>query len=383
MVSAWLAGALVLASPTDSRWTPFLGCWSLIEDEVRAPVLEFPEEDEVDEEEDRPMGLVCLAPEGDGVRLQTFSGEEAFAAESLVADGERHETSRGRCHGWQALDWSNDASVLFTRSELTCEEGRTRSITGMSLLTDGSTWVELQSIGTGDGRAVLIRRFRAVNEEVTRLRAPALTEEQVRESAKARLRMTSRRTGIENVAEASSRVAPEVVEAFLLERGGPFPVDSKSLLRLSDASVPPRVIDLMVALTFPEQFSVERETGGGGGGMAWGYPGYDPFFDSAFAYPYYFAPFGYYYWYYPSYPIYVSPGDPAPTGRVVEGRGYTRVEPIDSGERRARRRGESGGSDSGYSDSGSSGSSTSGGGVSHEGYSRGGASHGTAKPKKQ
>ena len=388
MISLWFSALLLSASVPDARWSPFLGCWSLIEDEVRQPLLPLlddPEEEAT--EEDRPVGLVCLAPEGDGVRLHTFSGDEAFLEESLIADGRKRESSQGKCRGWQQLDWSKDASALFTRSELTCEEGRARSITGVSVLTDASTWVELQSIGTGEGRAVLIRRFRAVSEEVSRLRIPSLTEEQIRDAVEARFRVASTRIGIEEVIETSSRVAPEVVEAWLLERGGRLPLDSESLVRLSEASVPSSVIDLMVALSFPEEFAVERTSGAGGGGMGWGYPGYDPFFDSAFAYPYYFAPFGYYYWYAPWNPIYGVPPVDSPgadVGRVVEGRGYTRVtrtEPFDSGERRARRRGESGGDSDSASSSGSS--SSSGGSVSREGYSRGGSQGGTAKPKKQ
>ncbi len=385
MASAMFIVALLSTASADSRWTPFLGCWSLIEDEVRQPLLGNPEEEAT--EEDRPMGLVCLAPEGNGVRLQTFSGEETFLEEILSADGRRHEISQGKCRGWQQLDWSKDASVLFTRSELACEEGRTRSITGISLLTDSSTWVELQSVGNGAGRAVLIRRFRAASDEVSQLSAPSLTAENIRDAVEARHKITSTPMSIEDVIEASSRVAPEVVEASLLELGGRYPLDSKSLLRLSQASVPPSVIDLMVALSFPEQFSVERETGGGGGGMGFGYAGYDPFFDSAFAYPYYFAPFGYYYGYAP-YSIYGVPPVDSPgatVGRVVEGRGYTRITRAeDSGERRARRRGESGGSDSGYSDGGSGGSSSSSGSVSREGYSRsGGSQGGSAKPKQK
>jgi hypothetical protein len=372
--------ALASTAGADSRWTPFLGCWSLIEDAVRQPLLGDPEGGE--EEEDRPMGLVCLTPEGDGVQLRTFSGDEAFLEEILIADGEKRDSSQGRCRGWQRLDWSKDASVLFTRSELLCEEGRTRSITGVSMLTDGSTWVELQSIGSGDGRAVLIRRFRAASEEVSRLRAPSLTEEQLRDAVEARFRIATTPMSIEDVIETSAHVAPEVVEASILERGGRFPIDSENLMRLSDASVPPSVIDLMVALSFPDEFAVERASGGGG--MGWGYAGYDPFYDSAFAYPYYFAPFSYYYWYAPWGPIYGVPpgGSPGATvGRAVEGHGYTRVtrtEP-DDGVRRARHRGESGGSDSGYS----GGSSSSSGSVSREGYSRSGGSQGTAKPKKQ
>lgn len=395
MSSATFIVALLSVAGADSRWSPFLGCWSLIEDEVRQTLLGDPGEEPAEPaepaEDDEP-GLVCLAPEGDGVRLQTFSGDEAFLEESLVADGQRHPIAQGKCRGWQQLDWSKDASSLFTRSELTCEEGRTRSITGVSMLTGASIWVELQSIGTDDGRAVSIRRFRAVSEELSRLRAPSLTEEQVQDAVEARFRIASTPMSITDVAEASSRVAPEVVEAALLERGARFPLDSESLLRLSEASVPPSVIDLMVALSFPEEFAVERPSAswGGGGGMGFGYSGYDPFFDSAFAYPYYFAPFGYYYWYAPWNPIYGAPPDDAPgaAGAVVEGRGYTRITravPADSGERRARRRGESGGSDSGsYSDGSSSGSSgSSGGSVSREGYSRGGSQGGTAKPKKQ
>jgi hypothetical protein len=386
MFSAWFVTALLgasLASDADPRWAPFLGCWSLVEDEVRRPLL-GPSEEKTPEE-DRPMGLVCLAPEGSGVRLQTFSGEEAFLEESLISDGQKREIERGKCRGWQQLDWSKDASILFTRSELLCEENRTRSVTGVSMLLDGSSWVEISSMESAAGSAVLIRRFRAASDEVSRLRIPAMTEDQARAAVEARFKVASKPLAIEDVIEMASRVAPEVVEASLLERGGRIPVDSQALVLLSDSSVPPGVIDLLVALAFPEEFAVERTSGGG----SWGYPGYDPFFDSAFAYPYYFAPFGYYYWYAPWNPIYPVPPVESPgatVGRAVEGRGYTRVtrvEPFDSGERRARQRGESGSDTGGYSDKSSGSSSSSGGSVSREGYSRGGSEGGTARPRKQ
>ncbi|MGH9336278.1 MAG: hypothetical protein ACRD21_21285, partial [Vicinamibacteria bacterium] len=346
MSSLWFAAALLVAQSADSRWVPFLGCWSLVEDEVREPVLYDPEAEAGEEETaERPIGLVCLEPEGSSARILTYSGEEAFLEETLHADGQKHEATQGRCRGWQQLDWSKDGRMLFTRSELSCEEGRSRSVTGVSMLTDSSTWVELQSVGSGETRAVLVRRFRPASEEVSRLRVPSLTQDQLADSVRARARIAANRIGVEEVIEASTHVAPEVVEAVLLERGGPFPLDGETLVRLSEASVEPGIIDLMVALSFPERFAVERETGGGGvGGGGFGF-GYDPFYSSAFAYPYYFAPFGYYYWYAPYNPIYVVPpiGSPGATvGRVVEGRGYTRitrVEPLDGGGRRARYRG--------------------------------------------
>jgi hypothetical protein len=377
MTSLLLATALSLATPSDARWAPFWGCWTLIEDEVRRPVV-GPEDDA--SEEERPMGLTCLAPEGEGVRLTTYSGDEAFLEEALVADGQRRELVQGRCHGYQALGWSRDSERLFTRLELTCEENRHRSVTGVSMLVAGDTWVEIQSMGGGDGRAILIRRFRAAGAEVSRLRIPSLTDEQIQQAEEARSKAASA-LGVDDVIEVSSNVAPEVAEAVLVERGSRLPVDGETLLRLSEASVPPRVIDLLVALAYPDAFSVERAVGGSFGG----YSAFDPYWTSAFAYPYYFAPFGYYYGYAPWYPIYrppIAPGDePEITrARAVEGRGYTRVtraSPSDSEERRAHPQGSSW-----DNESGSSGSSS--GSVSRQGYSRsGGAAGATAKPKKQ
>jgi hypothetical protein len=407
MISSLLLSTLLSGAAADSYWTPFLGCWSLVEDEVRRPVV--PETEDEMEERDEPLAITCLTPleeepsaraEGepalksekgqgwgpgalkDAVRLQTFSGDEAFLAETLKADGLEQPITQGRCHGWQRLDWSLDGTVLFTRSELTCDEGRKRSISGLSFLTSPSTWMEIQSLGSGGSRAVAIRRFREANQEVTRLRAPALSEEEIEAAREARLKVATARVAMEDVIEAAHKVSSEVLEAWLVERGAEFRLDAQTLIRLSDESVPASVIDLMVALSYPEKFQVERPSGGGG---AFSSPWYDPYFSAGFAYPYYAAPFGYYYWYAPLPPVYVEPGDDLSVGRAIEGRGYTRVTrvaPSDSGGRRARSRGESG-SDSGGSSSDRGGSSSSGGSVSHQGYSRGGSSGGGAKVKKQ
>jgi hypothetical protein len=247
------------------------------------------------------------------------------------------------------------------------------------MLIAGDTWVELQSMGGGDGRAILIRRFRAAGAEVSRLRIPALTDGQIQQAEEARSNAASA-LSVDDVIEVSSNVAPEVAEAVLVERGSRLPVDRETLLRLSEASVPPRVIDLMVALAYPDAFSVERAESGSFGG----YSAFDPYWTSALAYPYYFAPFGYYYGYAPWYSLYrppIAPDEPEiARARAVEGRGYTRVtraSPSDSEERRAHPRGSS------WDDeSGSSGSSS--GSVSRKGYSRsGGAAGATARPKKQ
>ena len=123
-------------------------------------------------------------------------------------------------------------------------------------------------------------------------------------------------------------------------------------MRLADAGVPTPVVDLMVALSFPEKFYVERDTiylakktdstsSGPGGGYLYSSYMYYPFR------PWYWTPYTYpYYWYsywgvWPCYGCYPGPG-PGPgdgqrtSGRLVAGHGYTRVNPRDSSSAQPR-----------------------------------------------
>jgi hypothetical protein len=58
------------------------------------------------------------------------------------------------------------------------------------------------------------------------------------------------------IAEASRHLKPQVVEAWLSESGQEFAVDAKRLVALAAASVPDRIIDVMVALSYPTAFAV-------------------------------------------------------------------------------------------------------------------------------
>ena len=146
------------------------------------------------------------------------------------------------------------------------------------------------------------------------------------------------RLSIADVIEANGKVVPEALQAALVEVKRGFELNGKGLIALDEAGVPDSIVDLMVALSFPKRFVVERNTSGGGGGY-WGTSGFDsmwPYYADPFFYISYYAPFGYRYWggydpYYFQGPGFVivdpspSPIQPSGDGRVVDGRGYTRV----------------------------------------------------------
>jgi hypothetical protein len=342
----------------DTPWLPWLGCWTLVEDDVREPL--FGAEELSESQIMQPRGLVCMEPEDGGVRVTTFSDDELFLDEMIYADGKRQPSSAGQCVGWQEVGWSAEADRLFTRSELTCEEGHERGVTGVSLFTDRRTWVEIQTIGSGVSRTVVVRHYRPAREEET-LSKSGLSPQILSSASQARAEI-AKVMSIDDVIEAKSQVAPATLEALLMEHEDGFDLDREALIRLDDAGMPPSLIDVMVALSYPDQFLVERDS------MPTSFT-----WSRSLGYPYHYAPFGYYYRYAPYGPAYVvrpMPGVSVSHQVTTASGGYAVV---------SRR------STSSYSSGSSQGSSStesSDSGASDRGFHRGGTpSRGTAKPK--
>jgi hypothetical protein len=219
---------------------------------------------------------------------------------------------------------------------------------------------------------------------------------------------------VAEIKEASRTVSPAAVEAAIAETRPPLAVKSKLLLELSDAQVPPSVIDMLVAVAYPREFVVNTPSSRSAGGSAsyGAYGLYDPFFDLSYYPSYYYSPFAYGYIgrYNPIvFPPYwssdggSSDGSSIPargTGRAINGEGYTRARPNSSTSRPVVNSSSgtaSGSSSSSLSSSSSSGpapassdsgSSSSGGassgGGTPAGYSSGGSDGGggrTAQPR--
>lgn len=405
----------------DSRWAPYVGCWTIAQDQYgqSAPA---------------PSGTtVCARPSGQfGVAITTSVDGKNVLEQTVVADGSAQALSQGECSGTQVSTWSRDGERLFTRVELDCANRPKRSVSGITLIANGQ-WVDAQATVIEGNSDVRVRRFRRTGNQ------PAVAPS-----------ATNTPLSIEDVIEASAKVQSEALEAALDELNPGFALNSRILRQLADNGVSRNVIDLMVAQAYPDKFQIDRDIyssrtpasyGGGSasagsasvyggstsvymGSAAYPFPMYDPFYSSyfyysPFAYPYYWGPYYSYRWGSPYYRNYYnynyygapgsgyyygggtgfpsgggtaqpgSPDSPGGNGVVVNGRGYTRVRPAGSsssgsGEtatptsrtggssRGARSAGSSGGSDASSSSNSSSSSSSSGSsGASSGGYSSG------------
>ena len=331
---AILAAAPAAAQTADSRWEPFLGCWDLTADNVRenapaagrladVPLATRPRN------ASGPRVCVTRTPDG-GARFQTTLSGQSAIDQTLFADGTTRPLNDAECRGTQRAEFSNDGMRVFSRAELTCEgDPGPRRVAGISLLALNGTWVDIQAVDIGGRETVRVRRYYRAEGEP---RIPSAT-------------LAASNLSLDDIKEASGKTVPRALEAALVETNAGFFLSGKQLVDLDNAGVPDSVTDLIVALSYPERFVVERTGRGGGGGggtfiddpfgLGWAF-GYPVLYDDFYYSPYYYSPFGYSRYGYRGYSggfgdlvvVDVNPG-PQPSGnaRAVDGQGYTRIRP--------------------------------------------------------
>jgi hypothetical protein len=374
-----LAGALpapASAQDVDSRWLPWLGCWEAADGGQEAPLL-------------------CVRPlaGGQGVELAAWSEGELISSEAIYTDGVPREVDREGCVGVERARFSQDGQRVYMESEYVCEGGSVRAATGLLAMVNPMEWVDIKVVEASGHRVPWALRYRMARapreaevgmEGVVDSRSFAVRSARVAASAP-----LAEEQFLEVVGEAGA----EALEALLVERGDAYDVDASMLVRLADAGVPGKVIDVVVALSYPDRFVLDagaveemgRERGYGDRPMPyagtyrrwsmWNPFFYDPFYYGYGGYGYGgygYSPysFGYYGGYYRPTTVIVQPRPPAETGPVnqmIRGRGYTR-----------------GGSSQGTSSTGSVGSTSSGGSSAAASGGSGGSSGSTtrvAKPR--
>jgi hypothetical protein len=388
LASGWLLLA-VLALPAegqtgDTRWLPFVGCWAPLDSGGEA-------------------GLLCFRPSGQGVEMFNVVGGQVAASELLAADGTPRAVSAEGCTGFESARFSEDGFRVFTRSEFTCGD-ETRVGSGVMAFVAVDRWIDVRTLQVEGEPVAWVQGYALADAEDLAAQSVADPADFDRNLVRATRLRAARAIDVADVEEAATRVDARAVEVWVAAQEDEFDLSGADLVRLADAGVPESVIDMMVAVSYPERFAVspegetaaaEREdrdvyaTGYGRGfgaylwdpyyrPIGWGYSRYSPYgyygygFDGGYG--------GYYGGYYGYRPIAVVVQPATPGGRMVPGRGYTRGSSATGGSNgtAAPRSSAAPARSSSSGDGGSRGSSTSDGGSS----SGSGSSTGrTARPR--
>lgn len=381
--SAMAAGAqqTQLAS-SEARWTPWVGCWQA---SSRDAVTQ-------DLAPNKALPVVCMVPApGNAIDLVTVTGATANAPERIDANGTRRQVSREGCNGWETAEFSPDAKRVYLHSQHQCGN-RTRTSSGIMSITPNGEWLDVQGVKVESNNGVRVVHYGRVPAP------PGLSAEMQARidgqnlASKTAVIAVSDSVKVADVIEASKKVDGLVVQTWLAQRGQGFDMNAKRLTQLADAKVPRNVIDVMVALSYPQTFAVnlaqadgqivqtsgnqqlaEQEAVGNGPVvfMSW-----DPFYSSGYNYYGYGTRSLYGYglggnpwsgnWYTPV--VIVRPNGTVnqendTRGRMVKGSGYTRPpDRSGGGSSSSPRSNTSGGSSSGGSSSGGSRTSGTSGG---------------------
>lgn len=338
----------------DARWMPWLGCW----ESDQAPADET---------------LLCFRPQGAGVELLTIEDGAVATRETLRADGIGRAVEEEGCSGEETVAFSSDSRRIYLHSNQTCEGGTERSASGIIAMISPDQWLDVKSVDVAGEKMGWVRGYRtAPAARLADLDLGDLTGGRDLAVRSARV-SAARAPDVESVIEASASVGPEAVKTWVAEANEPFDLDSHQLIRLADGGVSPDVIDVMVAVTYPDKFDIGtdadvgmRSRSGvrrgvlGVGDDYYGtrsrYRGLNPFFWDPFysLYGYGYSPYGYGYGGYGGYyggyygggyyggyrptVVIVEPRDDA-GGRAIWGRGYTRSGSSGSTGRSATPRG--------------------------------------------
>ncbi len=374
------------AGRSDARWNPFVGCWRSADD---------------------PAGngtRVCVAAAGGGATFTTIVGGQKISEDTRVADGVARRVDREGCQGTETVRWSDSGFRVYRTATIACDGGPARTLASASFFVRGPGWVDVETVEAAGTTSVRVSRLvRSRDQQLPDGTAIAPTPGSRGPAPEAMEGFT-----VADVIDLSRALPADGVQAAISEAPSRFRLNAGTLIAMADAGVGDLVIDLMVGLTYPEKFEVRRVAAGGWSG---GGPGIssmaDPFFAplvgpaamfnchssygwAASSYwgnclgydPFMYArnP-GYYNGYWGAYgPGWVvtqpgpgnatAPAGPEVEGRLVNGRGYTQVRPVDTTFTMGGDGGRVGGTSAGTSTppGGSTGSS----GVSGSGYSGGG-----------
>ncbi|MCC6930771.1 MAG: hypothetical protein IT359_17405 [Gemmatimonadaceae bacterium] len=300
-------------------FAPWIGCWDLV-----------PRGNAVASNE-----RVCVVPtEGaEAVDLVSIAGDSILTRQRLDATADKRAVQQGDCKGVESVQAMG--ARVYLRTDLQCGDQHRLVNSVMAMSGDGE-WIDVRGVAFGSNVGVRASRY---HETPASARIPASIAAALnghpRSLHAARL-AASGPVQLADVVEASRHLEIGVLQTWLAERAQGFGIDARQLVTLESAGVAPSVIDVMVALSYPDVFALDRTQLGDpppdtrGELRGEGY-GYDDVGYYGRGYGWGYDPYGYGYgrgygWYSGRRPIVVvqrpAGSNTDEHGRVVKGRGY-------------------------------------------------------------
>ncbi len=255
---ALLATALLLGVPgtaraqgvqVDTRWQAWLGCW----ERIGAPRPAW----------ESGRRLVCVIPAAgtSAVEIVMVADTQIIARERIEASGERSTNDREGCTGWERAQWSADGRRVYRTSAYTCPGGVEQLAGELIAMTPTGEWLDIQSVTVAGNTGVRSLRYGEAERDVA---LPGDIDSALAGQGGLAVRAARTAAGVPlsaaDVWDAAQQVDSTLVVAWLAERGQGFRLNARGLAAMADAGMPGGVVDVMVALSYPNVFRVNPVT---------------------------------------------------------------------------------------------------------------------------
>ena len=397
----------------DTAILPWLGTWTAI-----------------DETPAQTKAVLEIRPDADGIGLDIKTKDaEQPVGEIIIPDGVSRPVESGACTGTRKYQWEKQTGIILGESKLVCQGEAAYNVFTLKMMTSADGMADILVIKTPDQTRLAVRRF-AFEKDL-----PSAGEFSSRQESMVLRTALAAPWDIDKIINLSKTIETVVLEAALLEKNLQVKLDTKSLRKMKSTGTPDSIIDLLVAMSAPDKFKIEKNdriaveaasSPRPRNGEAYQYP-YRidmPYYGYYYPWNYYWSYYSPFWWGYPIYlyPNYIVDGGGGGNGgsgggggaggassgysegRLSSGNGYVQVTPRDTGHQAVPRGSAtpgvgytsapgggytaapgSVGSSAGYSAGSAAapsggGSSSAGASASPSGYSGGGSS-GTAVPR--
>jgi len=173
-------------------------------------------------------------------------------SENIIPDGVSRPVESKNCTGTRVYQWEKQAGVLLGTSEIACQGEASFSIFNLKMMTSADRMADILVIKTSDQTRLAVRRF-AFEKELS----AAGDFFQARESMVLRTNQSAP-WDLDKIISLSKTVETVVLEAALLEKNLQVKLDSKSLRKMKSTGTPDSIIDLLVAMSAPNKFRIEK-----------------------------------------------------------------------------------------------------------------------------
>jgi hypothetical protein len=238
------AATAVSAQSVSTPWATLAGCWS----PVGAEGITLGRDGAT-------TMMLCVIPinRESGV-LARYAGDKVIEADTIVIGQERTRRLDDDCEVTASARFAGDQSRLYVRGRRVCTSGVASQTSGLLGLAPGGDLLDVREVTQGSKSAAVVQRYAAT---ASRPELVSTFDRLSRAEREARVLSGAQLTG-GDIIEAAASVDSTAVVAWLAERGQGFLLNAKTLKAFAQAQLPANVIDMMVALSNPKTFTVDR-----------------------------------------------------------------------------------------------------------------------------